>query len=250
MIFRSRSQSTNAASFTSCLHRRYTDQKGALSVTNDYGPIRSAESQVLSVLRHRILTGELIVGDRLRQSEIAKDLHVSTTPVREAFRDLAAEGLVQIDTNRGAVIRAFTPDELLEVLELQLLIETETLRRAVPRYTDEVIAEAALLHETMRSTPDPLQFTLVNYDFHMVLSRPSGRRRSLRLLRGLFNVATIQVKEDIAGWEGRRARGEADHAEMLDAARQRDADRMVAILHAHTTPAIDHVRTALAHSPA
>ncbi|WP_240658531.1 GntR family transcriptional regulator [Microbacterium sp. CPCC 204701] len=204
--------------------------------------IRSAESQVLQVLRERILRGELAVGDRLRQSEIAADLRVSTTPVREAFRDLAAEGLVQIDTNRGAVIREFTRDELVEVLELQLVVETETLGRAVPNYTDDVIERAAILHERMRASTDPLEFTIINYDFHMLLSEPSGRRRSLSILRGLFNVATIQIKQDIAAWEGRRAVGEQDHADMLDAARSRDAHRMLQILRDHTIPAIEHLK--------
>lgn len=207
--------------------------------------IRSAESQVLEELRRRILTGAIPVGQRLRQSEIAADFQVSTTPVREALRDLAAEGLVQIDTNRGAVIRALTPEELLEVLELQLVVEHETLSRAVPNYSDDLIAEAERLHEMMKKSDDPLQFTLINYDFHMLLSRPSERWRSLSILRGLFNSATIQIKEDIASWEGRRAIGEADHAEMLEAARERDVDRMLGILHQHTIPAIEHVRAQL-----
>lgn len=87
----------------------------------------------------------------------------------------------------------------------------------------------------------------MNYDFHMLLSRPSERWRSLSILRGLVNSATIQIREDIASWEGRRAIGEADHAQMLEAARDRDVDRMFAILHQqHTLPSIEHVRAQIA----
>jgi DNA-binding GntR family transcriptional regulator len=204
--------------------------------------IRSTESQVLDILRTRILTGEYPIGARLRQSDIASDLHTSTTPVREALRDLAAEGLVQIDTHRGAVIRELSKDELIEVLELQLMVEIETLRHAVPNYSDAVLTKAESLHREMLACADPLQFTILNYEFHMALSEPSGRTRSLTILRTLFNVATVQITEDISSWDGRRAVGEADHAEMIAAGRERDVERMLGIIRRHTEPAIEHLR--------
>jgi DNA-binding GntR family transcriptional regulator len=67
-------------------------------------PRRTAHEYVRNSLREGILRGSLVGGTRLVQSEIASELEVSTTPVREALRDLATEGLVQLDAHRGAVV--------------------------------------------------------------------------------------------------------------------------------------------------
>ncbi|WP_431794973.1 GntR family transcriptional regulator [Microbacterium enclense] len=206
------------------------------------GGIQTTESQVLAELRTRILRGTYPIGARLRQADIATDLGVSTTPVREALRDLAAEGLVQIDTNRGAVVRELTKDELSEVLELQLVLEVECLIRAVPRYTAADVEAARDVHEAIRRAAGPLEFAILNHDFHMVLSRPSERPRSLDILSGLMNVAMIQLSEDIATWDGRRAVGEADHAEMVEAAAARDLPLMLDVIRRHTGAAIQHLR--------
>jgi DNA-binding GntR family transcriptional regulator len=203
----------------------------------------SAEHSVADVLRRRILRGELEVGAHLRQSEIAKDLGVSTTPVREALRSLTAEGLVAIDTNRGAVIRKLSDEELVEILELQLIVEASAARSAIPRMDARTLERASSIHEEMRQTTDATEWALLNREFHLTLTAPAGKPRTHRLLRELLSVSTIQLREDIDGWEGRRAQGELDHARFIELARAGEVDRTVALIEAHTGAAIAHRRS-------
>ena len=200
----------------------------------------SAEGSVAEILRRRILSGRLGVGARLRQADIAQELGVSTTPVREALRSLTAEGLLEIDTNRGAVIRRLSDDELIEVLELQLLIEAASLRASVPVMTEAALMQAEFLHRRMLDSVDGAEWSLLNRDFHIALASPSGRIRTQRTLRELLNVSTIQLRQDIEDWEGRRAQGEADHARFLEIARAGDVEAAVALIEAHTGAAIEH----------
>ncbi len=200
----------------------------------------SAESSVAEILRRRILSGRLGVGARLRQADIAQELGVSTTPVREALRSLTAEGLLEIDTNRGAVIRKLSDDELIEVLELQVLIESASLRSSIPAMTEAALEQAAFLHQRMLDSEDAVEWALLNRDFHLTLAIPSGRARTLRSLRELLNVSTIQLRQDIEDWEGRRAQGERDHARFIEIARRGDTEAAIELIESHTGAAIRH----------
>ena len=80
---------------------------------------QTAHEYVREVLRRAILSGDIPVGSRLVQAELATTLEVSTTPVREALRDLASEGLIQFDPHRGAVVSELSGEELQEIYEIR-----------------------------------------------------------------------------------------------------------------------------------
>jgi DNA-binding GntR family transcriptional regulator len=84
---------------------------------------------------------------------VAKRLDVSTTPVREAFRDLRAEGLVSIDPNRGVVIRGLTAEDVGEIYELRMLLEPMLAERACRQLAAADLAAASVCHATMSATP-------------------------------------------------------------------------------------------------
>ncbi|MFB2580308.1 GntR family transcriptional regulator [Herbiconiux sp. P15] len=235
----------------------FTDAPAATSANAPLNPeslgVVSAEGSVAEILRRRILSGRLGVGARLRQTDIAQELGVSTTPVREALRSLTAEGLLEIDTNRGAVIRKLSDDELVEVLELQVLIETASLRTSVPLMTEAALTQAEFLHRRMIDSVDGVEWALLNRDFHLTLAAPSGRARTQRALRELLNVSTIQLRQDIEDWEGRRSQGERDHARFIEIARAGDVEAAVELIEAHTGAAIRHrleMRDSAAATPA
>lgn len=97
-------------------------------------PFRTIQQYVLGTLRAEILNGVYPPNTRLRQEEIAKRLSVSTTPVREAFRDLRAEGLVSIDPNKGVVTRALTAADVSEIYELRMSARMPILREPSPTF--------------------------------------------------------------------------------------------------------------------
>ncbi len=107
---------------------------------------------MLSTLRAEILQGLYPANTHLRQEEVAKRLNVSTTPVREAFRDLRAEGLVSIDPNKGVVTRGLTVADATGIYELRMMLEPMLAQRACVHITAADLDAAKGSHEAMVAT--------------------------------------------------------------------------------------------------
>src|SRR6266704_1998254 len=99
-------------------------------------PRQSLSAAVVERLTEKILSGELREGEQLRQDAIAAEFQTSRIPVREALSHLAAEGLITIVPNRGAVVSALSPDEIMQLFETRAVLECYMLRSAVPNFTD------------------------------------------------------------------------------------------------------------------
>lgn len=194
----------------------------------------TAQSRVVEVLRERILAGGLPAGARLRQLDLSEELGVSTTPVREAFRTLAAEGLLQIDSHRGALVRELSPAEQLEIYQLQLLLERDNLTYAVAAMTPQALERAAAAQAEMRSTRNAVRWALLNRDFHLALAEPASRPRVLQLLTDLLNVTAVQIRGDIEHWAGRREQALSEHDDLLAAIRLGSVEVAQRILDTHT----------------
>ena len=95
-------------------------------------PRQSLGAAVVERLRDKILGGELLEGEQLRQDAIAAEFQISRIPVREALSHLAAEGLVTLVANRGAVVSALSPEEIMELFETRAVLECYMLRCAIP----------------------------------------------------------------------------------------------------------------------
>src|SRR5256714_12387787 len=100
-------------------------------------PRQSLAAAVLERLRDKILSGELREGEQLRQDAIATEFQISRIPVREALSHLAAEGLITIVANRGAVVSALSPEEIMEIFETRAVLECYMLRCAIPELTKQ-----------------------------------------------------------------------------------------------------------------
>src|SRR2546427_12964926 len=98
---------------------------------------QSLPSAVADKLRDQIIRGEIPEGAQLRQDAIASQYHVSKIPVREALRQLDAEGLIAIIPNRGAVVPALSPDDVEELFSIRTLLEPEVLKLSIPLLTEE-----------------------------------------------------------------------------------------------------------------
>src|SRR5438445_13808942 len=106
-------------------------------------PRQSLSAAVVERLTEKILSGELREGEQLRQDAIATEFQISRIPVREALSHLAAEGLITIVANRGAVVSALSPSEIMELFETRAVLECYMLRCAIPKLKEEGVKEAA-----------------------------------------------------------------------------------------------------------
>ena len=185
---------------------------------------QTAHEFVRETLRMAILSGNLVGGTRLVQADIADMLQVSTTPVREALRDLASEGMVRLDAHRGGVVHELSAEELVEIYDIRAIMEPAAMRQAVPFITDEIIERVTRIHERMAVDPESTDFVDHNRDFHLAIYDAAGSPRMAAILKGLLDASVMYVS---AGHQGRpelRHKAVADHAQIIEALKARDVD--------------------------
>ncbi|MFJ4172382.1 GntR family transcriptional regulator [Paenarthrobacter sp. NPDC089714] len=194
---------------------------------------RTAHEYVLKTLRRAILTGSLPAGSRLVQQDVAAELDVSTTPVREALRDLAAEGLVMMDPHRGALVKALDVSEVREIYELRIALEPIMVRRVINEITEEHLAKAADLHRQMEATTDVATWTDLNRRFHSVFSEPDRESRLARILDGLSDSASVFVSLVLDSQLRSMTGANAEHARLIEVYRSRDVETAVELTVQH-----------------
>ncbi|MGB7668607.1 MAG: GntR family transcriptional regulator, partial [Candidatus Acidiferrales bacterium] len=116
--------------------------------SNNGIPRQSLASAVADKLRGMIIHGDVQEGEQLRQDAIAADFQVSRIPVREALRQLEAEGLIKIVAHRGAVVSALSADEIEELFDIRALLECAVLKVSIPNLTEADFEKAESILET------------------------------------------------------------------------------------------------------
>lgn len=202
---------------------------------------RTSQELAHQVIRQRILTGEITGGTRLVQSEIAQGLRISTTPVREALRELAAEGLVTFDAHQGAAVTSISRKEASEILWLRTFLEPECMRLTAVRRSDEQLAAARRLERTMATETDQAKWSVLNRAFHTKLSDAADSPRLAMILGTLRSASEICVYASLRVALEPMATGNAHHRQLIDAIERRDADAAAEIAIAH----VDAIRVAL-----
>jgi DNA-binding GntR family transcriptional regulator len=183
------------------------------------------------------------------QSELAASLAVSVTPVREALRDLVGEGLVEFDPYRGATVHEPTLEELEEIYELRSLLTARTVAEGVQHITDDELAAAESLHREMKAQNDPATWLDLNRQFHHVLDAASRRPLYQEVLGRLADLSALYVGVSISGSKSRRKQANSDHAELIAAYRERDADRAVELALRHLGDTVEVARARLLSTP-
>ncbi len=204
-------------------------------------PRQTLTSAVADRLRDKILRGEFREGEQLRQHAIAAEFDVSRIPLREAFRQLEAEGLIKIIDHRGAVVSALSPDEIEELFEIRASLESVTLRQAVPRLTDEALARAETVLEAyeraLNAESDFDVWGELHWQFHSVLYAAANRTRSLSLIQTINNNADRYIRLHILFSRDAHRHAKDEHRAILELCRQRDAEAACQLLERHITKA-------------
>lgn len=189
----------------------------------------------LEALRERILRGAFPEGEPLRQDAIAEELGVSRIPVREALRQLEAEGLVTFHPHRGAVVTTLSLDEITELFELRADIESDLLRRSIPLMAaaDHRRATAILdaYDEALRAG-EVAAWGELNWQFHSALYAPSNRQFTLAIVSKLHQHSDRYLRMQLSRTHG-ESRARTEHRAILAAARKRDAVKAPALMRAH-----------------
>jgi DNA-binding GntR family transcriptional regulator len=189
----------------------------------------------LDAIRERILRGAYPEGEPLRQDAIADEMGVSRIPIREALRQLEAEGLVTFNPHRGAVVSSLSLDEIDEVFELRADIESRLLRRAIPLLDDEALARAGEVlarYERALRAHDVAAYGELNWQFHSTLYDAANRPVALGIVQRLHQQADRYLRMQLALTHGEH-RANEEHRAILDAARKHDVRRGAALIREH-----------------
>lgn len=154
---------------------------------------RTTHELVLEMMRSQIIAGEFPAGSRLVQSDLALAMEVSTTPVREALRELASEGLVRFDPHRGAVVQELSPAEFEEIYDFRMVLEPMAIRRAIGRLTPQLLEQLERLHHLMKDEVDPGRWVQFNRDFHMKIYEIGVSPRIAGIIRSLQDASVMYV---------------------------------------------------------
>jgi transcriptional regulator, gntR family len=194
----------------------------------------AARDWVFQVIRTAIVRGELPGDMPLRQDEISTALSVSHIPVREAFRQLEAQGLVRIYPNRGAVVTKLSCKELSDVMDTRILLEVGALRLALPHITEEDLARARELLELFSREKDPIKGAELNLKLHFSLYDPCDNQTLLSLIDQMHAnvdryITPFFGKEEVSA----ELYTVDEHSQIISACESKDTELATAILRTH-----------------
>lgn len=195
----------------------------------------TATDYVSDVLRRSILNGELEGGARLSLTDLASTLHVSTTPVREALRELSFEGLVRIDNYRGGTVAAVSRQDVEEVVRIRQVLEPLAIREAVPEMTERILEEAEDILETMNGIDTWDRWVEGNRSFHAKLYEATPSRRLVALISSLQDTTVVYMSARVGKSQLLKDQATRDHRAMVEAARTGDSEGFVELILRHLT---------------
>lgn len=201
---------------------------------------RSKPEIVHDMLRVSIIHGEYKPGERLVIDEVAARLGVSQIPVREAVRQLEADGLVSFEPYTGATVTQFSPDLAYEIFALLEALEVICGRRACTCMSDEQRAELAVIVAQMDNcTADPEAWSQLNREFHLLICRFADVQLIGRMLENTldhWDRLRLHYVTDVL--QQRIPEAQAEHRRMIEAFKRRDPDTIEALLRIHNQHAL------------
>lgn len=188
------------------------------------GPLDSAAVQVADAIRDMIIQDELPPGSRISERQLAERLGVSRTPVREALRILAREGLVETRSNRRTFVAAPLPAELADTLVVLAAVEGVAGEMAIARMTDAEIGEVRALHHEMLAAyarGDRLGYFKKNQEIHLAIVA-GARCASLASVHAILNGRAYRVRYQVNRYTDHWTEAVKEHEVLLAALERRD----------------------------
>jgi DNA-binding GntR family transcriptional regulator len=205
--------------------------------------IASVVDHVYLAIRERIRDGALARGARVHQEDLAAELGVSRTPVREALRRLAAEGLVEMHTNRGARVADVSEGDMRASYEARLIVEPGAARLAARRGLSEPQARMRAAVATQRRSIGKIRDSFeANRDFHVALVEASGNGFLRDFVENLWVARIGEVVYERQAETPEQMRADADeHEQILEAIVRGDARAAETLTRRHISDAIKRV---------
>ncbi len=210
-------------------------------------PRRTLHDELLQRLRQMIVNGELNPGQKVPEKDLCARFGVSRTPLREALKVLANDGLVTLTPNRGAMVADLTLGDLEEAFPVMGALEALSGEMACANITDEEVAEIKRLHKAMVAHYEARElqsYFHVNQEIHQLIlaaARNQTLTSAYRGLEGRIREARYLANMSTSRW----TRAVEEHEQMISALEARDGAALAAILKSHLANKFETVKEAL-----
>lgn len=191
------------------------------------GRAASPDEAILLGLREAIMAGVLRPGTHLRQEGLAEAFGTSRIPIREALRALEYEGLAISEANRGFEVTSVDADDVDEIYDLRILLESHAMRLAIPLLTEEDLGELETRYRAMATATDPDLQLAAREDFYLRLYSVTARPRLVALIMRYRRAVARPLRRKLA------AHTPAHHELLWAAIGEGDADLAAAELSRH-----------------
>lgn len=191
--------------------------------------------EVAERLRQRIFAHELTPGTWVDEQKLAEQYGISRTPLREALKVLASEGLVVLKPRRGCYVTELSPQDLDDIFPIMALLEGRATHEALSKATDEDIAALDGIHARLEDSaredriPD---FFEANQEFHKRIQELSDNRWLLSVIQDLRKVLKLSRMHSLS-LEGRLQQSLDEHRAIMAAIRKRDIAQAERFMHDH-----------------
>jgi DNA-binding GntR family transcriptional regulator len=198
----------------------------------------SLTDEIAATIRQRILKGEYEIGEKIKETQIASELKVSRTPIREAFKQLEDEGLIEYKKNRGCFARGFTKQDIDDIYAVRKALEVLAVEwacdRMTPSYLDQLQDQCDLM-EFYTIREDYKHVLALNKDFHDIIYSATGSRFMAQVLHS-YKSYIEQARQVVFMDKVYLERILAEHRRILKALAARDPEEAKAAMAAH----LDH----------
>ena len=201
-------------------------------------PIRETTYETL---KHAISLGEIPAGSRLIETAYAESMHISRTPLREAFRKLELDGLVEYEARRGVVVSAFTIEDIEEIYTIRNALMMLIVPSIIANITDDDLAKLKKILNKMdvaQEARDAEKLALLNREFHGTIEQVSDKRRILRVIESQEEFVMRFSKMAIDSVV-RRSDAHQEHHEMLRLLHNRDEAAFSELTRKHIKESMD-----------
>lgn len=198
-------------------------------------PRQSLHQEVANRLRQRIIEGDIAPGSKLNERELCEVMNVSRTPLREAIKMLAAEGLVELLPNRGAAVAQLDEQDVIDTFEVIAGLEGLSGELAAQRITPEELAEIRALHFEMcaaharRDLPTYYRLNAAIHERINAAARNPVLAQTWRTVNARLQVLRFRSNLDGAKWD----QALDEHEQMVDMLARRDAEGLRKLLAHH-----------------
>jgi len=194
---------------------------------------RALYQDVAEQLRQQIFARELEPGVRIDEKKLATEFGISRTPLREALKVLAVEGLVTMKVRRGAYVTEVSRDDVAQVYHLLGLLESDAAAEVAAKASDEELHSLQTLHERLEKQQRQRDaFLATNEQFHLQLLQVAGNRWRAQIVQDLRKVMKLNRHHSLFR-EGRLAESLVEHRALMHALLARDADLARRLMRVH-----------------